>query len=79
MCPGDDGANGLNRPRNWHCPAISLRDIRDQSVLRYGAVYIEDATSRLVHLQFVESEGTFNYFVATRAYLITPARVSVIR
>ena len=32
-------------------------------------VYIDDATSRLMHLQFVESESTFDYFVATRAYL----------
>src|SRR6266481_1014823 len=32
-------------------------------------VYIDDATSRLMHLQFVESESTF-YFAATRdAYL----------
>ena len=32
-------------------------------------VYIDDATSRLMHLQFVESESTFDYFLATRAYL----------
>ena len=32
-------------------------------------VYIDDATSRLMHLQFVESESTFDYFTATRAYL----------
>src|SRR5674476_600021 len=32
-------------------------------------VYIDDATSRLMHLQFVESESTFDYFSATRAYL----------
>ena len=32
-------------------------------------VYIDDATSRLMHLQFVESESTFDYFRATRAYL----------
>jgi hypothetical protein len=25
-------------------------------------VYIDDATSRLMHLQFVESERTFDYF-----------------
>src|SRR5204862_124567 len=29
----------------------------------------EGATSRLMHLQFVESESTFAYFHATRAYL----------
>jgi hypothetical protein len=32
-------------------------------------VYIDDATSRLMHLQFVQSESTFDYFAATRAYL----------
>ena len=32
-------------------------------------VYIDDATSRLMHLQFVETELTFDYFEATRAYL----------
>src|SRR6266446_5726042 len=31
-------------------------------------VYIDDATSRLMHLRFVESESTFDYFEATRAY-----------
>jgi hypothetical protein len=32
-------------------------------------VYVDDATSRLMQLQFVESESTFDYFKATRAYL----------
>jgi hypothetical protein len=32
-------------------------------------VFIDDATSRLMHLQLVESESTFAYFHATRAYL----------
>ena len=32
-------------------------------------VFIDDATSRLMQLQFVESESTFAYFHATRAYL----------
>src|ERR1700748_2187423 len=32
-------------------------------------VYIDDATSRLMHLQFVESESTFDYFAATRTYM----------
>ena len=32
-------------------------------------VFIDDATSRLMHLQFVESESTFAYFQAARAYL----------
>src|SRR5262252_3104748 len=32
-------------------------------------VFIDDASGRLMHLQFVESESTFSYFHATRAYL----------
>ena len=32
-------------------------------------VFVDDATSRLMHLGFVESESTFAYFHATRAYL----------
>lgn len=32
-------------------------------------VYVDDATSRLMHLQFAESESTFSYFEATTAYL----------
>jgi hypothetical protein len=32
-------------------------------------VYIDDATSRLMHLRFVESESTFAYFAATQDYL----------
>lgn len=32
-------------------------------------VYIDDATSRLMHPQFVQSESTFDYFAATRTYL----------
>ncbi len=32
-------------------------------------VFVNDATSRLMHLQFVESESTFAYFHAARAYL----------
>jgi transposase len=31
-------------------------------------VMVDDATSRLMHLQFVECETTFNYFAAARAY-----------
>ena len=33
-------------------------------------VYIDDATSRLMHLQFVLSETAFDYFRATRAYMV---------
>lgn len=32
-------------------------------------VFVDDATSRLMHLQFVETESTFAYFAATKAYL----------
>lgn len=32
-------------------------------------VYVDDATSRLMHLRFVTSESTFSYFEATRGYL----------
>jgi Winged helix-turn helix len=32
-------------------------------------VFVDDATSQLMHLQFVESESTFAYFNAARAYL----------
>jgi transposase len=32
-------------------------------------VYIDDATSRLMELRFVESESTFDYFISTKAYL----------
>jgi Helix-turn-helix domain len=32
-------------------------------------VFIDDATSRLMHLQFVETESTFAYFSATKGYL----------
>jgi hypothetical protein len=32
-------------------------------------VYIDDATGRLMHLKFVETESTFDYFRFTREYL----------
>ena len=32
-------------------------------------VFVDDATSRLMHLQFVESKSTFAYFHAARTYL----------
>ena len=32
-------------------------------------VYIDDATSEILHLKFVQSENTFDYFQATREYL----------
>lgn len=32
-------------------------------------VYVDDATSRIMHLHFTRSESTFSYFMATRAYL----------
>ena len=33
--------------------------------------FVDDATSRLMHLRFVASESTFDYFRATRTYLET--------
>ena len=33
-------------------------------------VFVDDATSRLMHLQFVEAETTFSYFAAVNAYLM---------
>jgi hypothetical protein len=35
----------------------------------HGCDCKQAATSRLMHLQFVETESTFDYFEATRAYL----------
>jgi transposase len=32
-------------------------------------VYVDDATSRLMYLQFTATESTFSYFEATRAYI----------
>jgi transposase len=32
-------------------------------------VFVDDATSRLMYLQFVGAETTFNYFAAVRSYL----------
>lgn len=32
-------------------------------------VYIDDATSKLLHLRFCESETTFDYMLSTRAYI----------
>jgi hypothetical protein len=32
-------------------------------------VFVDDATSQLMHLQFVEAETTFNYFAAVRAHI----------
>lgn len=34
-------------------------------------VFVDDATSQLMHLQFVDAETTFNYFAAVHAYLTT--------
>jgi transposase len=33
-------------------------------------VFVDDATSKLMHLQFVEAETTFNYFAAVRCYIM---------
>jgi hypothetical protein len=33
--------------------------------------FVDEATSRLMHLRFVASESAFDYFRATRSYLET--------
>jgi hypothetical protein len=33
-------------------------------------VYVDDATSRLMEIRFVDSESTFDYFASTQSYLI---------
>ena len=44
--------------------------VRDApAALHPARLHRRRATSRLMHLQFVESESTFDYFKATRAYL----------
>ena len=42
-------------------------------------VYVDDATSRLMHLKLVETESTFDYFQATREYLEAGGRRSQAR
>jgi transposase len=37
-------------------------------------VYVDDATGRLMELRFVEVESAFDYFAATRAYLVRHGR-----
>jgi hypothetical protein len=62
--------------RDWHgelvqvdgCEHWWFEDRGPQCTL---LVFIDDATGRLMHLQFVESESTFAYFHAARAYLET--------
>ena len=49
--------------------AASIGGLRTAARNARLLVFIDDATSRLMHLQFVESESTFAYFHATRAYL----------
>jgi hypothetical protein len=45
------------------------RWFEDRGLICTLLVFIDDATSRLMHLQFVETESTFSYFAATKAYL----------
>jgi hypothetical protein len=37
-------------------------------------VFVDDATSRLMHLSFVPSESAFSYFQAAKSYLTTPGK-----
>lgn len=57
---------GLWIPQRQRAPKIhQLRYRRPCTAL----VYVDDATSRLMHLMFVKSESTFTYFEATRGYI----------
>jgi len=49
--------------------ARSIGGSRDRGPQCTLLVFIDDATSRLMHLQFVQSESTFAYFNATQQYL----------
>ena len=42
-------------------------------------VYVDDATSRIMELLFTESESTFSYFQATRAYLERHGKPQAVR
>jgi hypothetical protein len=43
----------------------------DRAEKRTLLAFVDDATSRLMHLRFVASESAFDYFRATRSYLET--------
>jgi hypothetical protein len=43
----------------------------DRAEKRTLLAFVDDATSRLMHLRFVVSESAFDYFRATRTYLET--------
>src|SRR5437868_2138431 len=60
------GASASRAGADRRLRALVVRRPRPQCTL---LVFIDDATSRLMHLQLVESESTFAYFHATRAYL----------
>ena len=57
---------GLWVPRRQHAPKIHQPRYRRHCT---ALVYVDDATSRLMHLLFVKSESTFTYFEATRSYI----------
>ncbi|MCV5472998.1 ISNCY family transposase, partial [Escherichia coli] len=57
---------GLWIPRRQRAPKIHQPRYRRPCT---ALVYVDDATSRLMHLLFVKSEFTFTYFEATRGYI----------
>lgn len=57
---------GLWIPRRQRAPKIHQPRYRRPCT---ALVYVDDATSRLMHLLFVKSESTFTYFEATRGYI----------
>src|SRR3954449_4987127 len=66
-----DGPANAKKPESRSSYAIGDRvaGISRRTQRAALMVFIDDATGRLMHLQFVESESTFSYFHATRAYL----------
>jgi hypothetical protein len=64
---GNSGS--INRARGATASANWCRSTAASTGGSRIAARVDDATSRLMHLQFVESESTFAYFDAARAYL----------
>jgi hypothetical protein len=64
-------AAGLWLPRKMRPPKVQQPRVRRACVAPTctALVYIDDATSRLMHILFTGTESTFGYFEATRQYL----------
>src|SRR5271170_5212730 len=61
-------ARGASASANW-CRSTAASIGGSRTAGRNAPCWCDDATSRLMHLQFAESESTFAYFDAARAYL----------